>query len=409
MVTGDADPAPVRRAFKPRLRLQTAATPLQRRLSGGGIYPLMALCQIGSRIYLLTLFESSLPMPAQLKRRLFVFLFLVTVIVLGFFAHWWFKGRFYESTDNAYVQGEITRVSSQLGARIDQVLVQDNQHVEKGQLLIRLEGDDFHLAVDRANAALATREAERLQAISKLTQQASLIAAGEAQVASSQASLGRSQIDLSRAQTLRKPGYVSEERVTTLSADNHIARSQVAKAQADLQGQRQQVNALNAEIKRLDAQLANARTDLAQAELNLTRSEIHAPISGLIGQRAARNGQFVQAGAYLLSIVPDQDIWIQANFKETQIGHMQPGQKAELIFDAYSDTPIEGRVESLFAASGAQFSLLPPDNATGNFTKVVQRIPVKLTFAADNPLHGKIRPGMSVTVNVNIKDPVDGR
>lgn len=348
-------------------------------------------------------------MPAPLKRRLLIFVLIVILIALGFFAHWFFRGRFYESTDNAYVQGEITRVSSQLGARIVEVLVGDNEHVQQGQLLVRLEDDDFHLAVDRANAALAMREAERTQAQSKLTQQASLIAAGEAKVASSQASLGRSQIDLSRAQTLRKPGYVSEERVTTLSADNHIARSQVAMAQADLQGQRQQVNALNAEIKRLDALIANARTDLAQAELNLTRSEIHAPISGLVGQRAARNGQYVQAGAYLLSIVPDQDIWIQANFKETQIGHMQPGQKAELTFDAYGDTPIEARVDSLFAASGAQFSLLPPDNATGNFTKVVQRIPVKLTFAADNPLKGKIRPGMSVTVKVNIKDQPDGR
>ena len=348
-------------------------------------------------------------MPAQLKRRLFIFLFIVLLIAGGFFAEWFFKGRFYESTDNAYVQGEITRVSSQLSARIDEVLVQDNQHVEKGQLLIRLEGDDFRLAVDRAQAALATRLAERLQASSKLTQQASLIASSEAQVASSRASLGRSQVDLSRAETLRKPGYVSEERVTTLSAENHIAQSQVTKAQADAQAQRQQVNALNAELKRLDAQIANAKADLAQAELNLTRSEIHAPISGLIGQRAARNGQVVQAGAYLLSIVPDQEIWIQANFKETQIGHMQPGQKAELIFDAYGDTPIEARVDSLFAASGAQFSLLPPDNATGNFTKVVQRIPVKLTFAADNPLAGKIRPGMSVTAKVNIKDPVDGR
>jgi len=266
-------------------------------------------------------------MPAQLKRRLFTFLLIVLLIAGGLFAHWFFKGRFYESTDNAYVQGEITRVSSQLGARIDQVLVQDNQHVEKGQLLVKLEGDDFHLAVDRANAVLATRQAERLQATSKLTQQASLIAASEAQVASSQASLGRSQIDLTRAETLRKPGYVSEERVTTLSAESHIARSQLAKAQADAQSQRQQVNALTAEIKRLDAQIANAKTDLAQAELNLTRSEIHAPISGLIGQRAAREGQYVQAGAYLLSIVPDEDIWIQANFKETQIGHMQPGQK----------------------------------------------------------------------------------
>jgi len=346
-------------------------------------------------------------MPAQLKRRLLLLLLLVVLIAGGFFAHWFFKGRFYESTDNAYVQGEITRVSSQLGARIDEVLVQDNQHVEKGQVLVRLEPNDFRLAIDRANAALATREAERLQAQSKLTQQASLIAASDAQVATTQATLGRSQIDLSRVQALRKPGYVSEERVTTLSADAHIARSQVAKAQADAQSQRQQVNALNAEIKRLDAQIANARADLAQAELNLTRSEIHAPISGLVGQRAARNGQVVQAGAYLLSIVPDEDIWVQANFKETQIGHMQPGQSAELVFDAYGDTPIEARVESLFAASGAQFSLLPPDNATGNFTKVVQRIPVKLTFRADNPLHGKIRPGMSVTATVNIKDAAD--
>ncbi|KJK06466.1 MULTISPECIES: HlyD family secretion protein [Pseudomonas] len=346
-------------------------------------------------------------MPAQLKRRLLVFLSLVLLIALAFLAHWLFKGRFYESTDNAYVQGEITRVSSQLSARIDEVLVQDNQHVAKGDLLVRLEPDDFRLAVDRARAALDTREAERLQAESRLTQQSSLIAAGQAQVAANQATLGRAELDLNRAQALRKPGYVSEERVTTLSAENHVARSQVSKAQADLQGQRQQVNALTAEIKRLDAQIVNARADLAQAELNLTRSEIHAPISGMIGQRAARNGQVVQAGAYLLSIVPDQDIWIQANFKETQIGHMQAGQKAELVFDSYPDTPIQAQVDSLFAASGAQFSLLPPDNATGNFTKVVQRIPVKLTFAADNPLTGRIRPGMSVTATVDIRDHAD--
>ncbi|AYC33547.1 HlyD family secretion protein [Pseudomonas cavernae] len=339
-------------------------------------------------------------MPAKLQRRLFIFLALAGLVVAAFFAHWWLIGRFVESTDNAYVQGEITRLSSQLGARIDQVRVEDNQHVEKGELLVVLEADDFKLAVERARATLATREAELAQAQSKLTQQASMIAASRADVAASQATLGRTQIDLSRAQTLRKPGYVSEERVTTLTADSRVARSQVTKAEADLSAQRQQVDTLNAEIKRLDAQIANARAELAQAELNLARTEIRAPISGIVGQRAARNGQYVQAGAYLLSLVPDQDIWVQANFKETQIGKMQPGQKAELEFDAYPDTPIEARVDSLFAASGAQFSLLPPDNATGNFTKVVQRIPVKLTFAADNPLQGKIRPGMSVTVKV---------
>jgi membrane fusion protein (multidrug efflux system) len=341
-------------------------------------------------------------MPAQLKRRLFVFLTVLGLIAATLFAHWLMVGRFLESTDNAYVQGEITRVSSQLSARVDKVLVQDNQHVEQGELLAVLEAADFQLARQRAQAILATREAELAQAKSKLHQQGSLIAASQADVSASQANLGRTQIDLSRAQTLRKPGYVSEERVTTLAADSRVARSQVTKAQADLQAQRQQVSTLEAEIKRLEAQISSARTDLAQADLNLARTEIHAPISGFIGQRAARTGQYVQSGAYLLSLVPDQDIWIQANFKETQIGRMQAGQKAELTFDSFPDTPIEAQVDSLFAASGAQFSLLPPDNATGNFTKVVQRIPVKLTFAADNPLKGQIRPGMSVEVKVDI-------
>ncbi|MDE1199067.1 MAG: HlyD family secretion protein [Pseudomonas sp.] len=346
-------------------------------------------------------------MPAQLKRRLFIFFVVVLLIALAFFAQWYLKGRFYETTDNAYVQGEITRVSSQLGARVSEVLVQDNQHVDKGQLLVRLEPDDFRLSIDRAQATLATREAERVQAQSKLTQQSSLIAASDAQVQANQATLGRTQIDLARLQKLRTPGFVSEEQVTTMTADSNVARSQVTKAQADAQSQRQQVNALNAEIKRLDAQIATARADLAQAQINMQRTEIHSPISGLVGQRAARNGQYVQAGAYLLSIVPDEDIWVQANFKETQIEHMEIGQSAELTFDSFPGTPIKGQVNSLFAASGAQFSLLPPDNATGNFTKVVQRIPVKLTFAPDNPLHGKIRPGMSVTVSVNIKSAND--
>ncbi|BAN47725.1 putative membrane fusion protein [Metapseudomonas resinovorans NBRC 106553] len=334
---------------------------------------------------------------------MFVFLALVALVIAAVFAHWLLIGRFVETTDNAYVQGEITRISSQLGARIDEVLVNDNQQVKKGDLLVRLEADDFKLNLEQARALRATREAELAQAQSKLAQQSNLIAASQADVSASQANLGRTQIDLSRAETLRKPGFISEERVTTLSADSRVAKSQVAKAEADLKAQRQQVDALNAEIKRLEAQITTARAEIAQAELNLGRTEIRSPIDGRVGQRAARNGQYTQAGAFLLSVVPDSNIWIQANFKETQIEHMQPGQTAELVFDSFPGTPIEGRIDSLFAASGAQFSLLPPDNATGNFTKVVQRIPVKLTFAADNPLQGRIRPGMSVQVKVRLK------
>ena len=342
-------------------------------------------------------------MPAKLQRRLSIFLLAIGLIACGLFAHWFFVGRFHVSTDNAYVQAEITRISSQLGARVSEVLVEDNQHVEKGALLARLETDDFELALDRAKAALTTREAELNQARSRLHQQSSLIAASKADVSASQATLGRTQMDLNRAQTLRKPGYVSEERVTTLAADSRVAGSRVTKAEADLQAQRLQVDTLNADIQRLESQVVTARTDIAQAELNLTRTEIHAPVSGMVGQRTVRVGQIVQPGTFLLALVPEDSLWVQANFKETQIGDMQPGQKAELVFDSFPGTPIEATVNSLFAASGAQFSMLPPDNATGNFTKVVQRIPVKLTFAKDNPLQGKIRPGMSVEVNVDLR------
>jgi membrane fusion protein (multidrug efflux system) len=210
-------------------------------------------------------------------------------------------------------------------------------------------------------------------------------------------------VDLDRAQALRKPGFVSEERVTTLTADSKVARSQVSKAEADLQAQRLQVDTLKAEVLRLEAQIGTAKADIAQAELNLARTEIRAPVSGMVGQRTVRSGQIVQPGTFLLALVPEDSIWVQANFKETQIGQMQPGLKAELTFDSFPDTPIEGTVQSLFAASGAQFSLLPPDNATGNFTKVVQRIPVKLTLDPGNPLLGKVRPGMSVEVSVDLR------
>ena len=342
-------------------------------------------------------------MPAKLKRRLFIFIALVLLVAAAIFAHWYFVGRYYEHTDNAYVQGEITRVSSQLPARIEQVHAQDNQHVKPGDLLVTLEPGDFRLALEQARANLAIREAELAQARSRLAQQSSTIAASQASVGAAQANLERSQMDLSRVEALRKPGFISEERVTTLSADAKVARSQRQKAEADLTAQRQQVEALEANVNRLQAQIASAQAEIEQAELNLSRTEIRSPISGIVGQRSARSGQYVPVGAYLMSIVPDEEIWVQANFKETQIGPMQEGQRAELTFDSYPDTPIEGRVESLFPASGAQFSLLPPDNATGNFTKVVQRIPVKVTFANDNPLKGRIRPGMSVDVKIDIR------
>ena len=237
-------------------------------------------------------------MPAQLKRRLTVFLVAVGLIAPGLLpalvVHRPPRGkhrqRLRPGRDHAGGQpvGRAGRGSP--GAR--------QPARGQGQLLVRLEDADFKLAVERAQAALATREAELAQARSKLVQQGSLIAASAADVNASQATLGRAQIDLNRAEALRKPGYVSEERVTTLTADNHVARSQLAKARADLEAQRVQRDTLGAEIKRLEAQIASARTELAQAEINLSRTLIHSPISGLVGQRSARNGQYVQVGTH---------------------------------------------------------------------------------------------------------------
>ncbi len=264
-------------------------------------------------------------MPRPLQRRLFLFLFLLVLVAGALFAHWFLVGRHFEHTDNAYVQGEITRISSQLAAKIERVYVEDNQQVQAGDLLLRLEDQDFRLALARAQANLATHEAELAQARSQLARQDSLIAASEAGVIASKATQERSQADLMRVQALRKPGYVSEERVASLTADARIARSQTARAEADLKAQRQQVEALQAEIARLEAQLLSARAEIEQAQLNLTRTEIHAPASGVIGQRSARIGQYIQPGAHLMAIVPTRDIWVQANFKETQIGRMQRG------------------------------------------------------------------------------------
>ena len=238
---------------------------------------------------------------------------------------------------------------------------------------------------------------------SKLKGQGSMIAASEADLNATQATFGRTQIDLNRAQTLRKPGYVSEERVTTLTADSHVARSQVAKAEADLQAQRIQIDAINADIKRLEALIESSRAE-GRTSRDQPCPHRNSRTGGRPGRptRRAGSASTCRSAVNCSRLVPDEGIWIQANFKETQVGKMRPGQKARLVLDSFPGSPIEGQVDSLFAASGAQFSLLPPDNATGNFTKVVQRIPVKITFAADNPLKNLIRPGMSVEAEVQI-------
>ncbi|OWL90241.1 HlyD family secretion protein [Halopseudomonas aestusnigri] len=343
-------------------------------------------------------------MSARVRARLFVFLLLCAVAGLVAVGHWWLVGRFYEETDNAYVQGDITLVSSRLSAQVTEVLVDDNQTVVPGDLLVRLDPRDFEIALAQATANLATRSAEKQQAQSRLRQQDSLIAAAEANVEASQAEQRRVELDIKRITPLRQSGYASEEQLSNYRAQLEVARAQVSKARAELQTQTLAKDTLAADIARLDAQIQAAEAAVGQARLDLERTEIRAPVAGRIGQRNVRIGQNVSPGSNLLAVVPDTELWIKANFKETQISRMHEGLRAELVFDTFPDQPVTGTLQSLFPASGAQFSLLPPDNATGNFTKVVQRIPVKLVVDEDNPLAGLIRPGMSVHVKVDLRD-----
>lgn len=343
-------------------------------------------------------------MSARVRARLFVFLLICAVAGMAAFAQWWFVSRYYEETDNAYVQGDITPVSSRLSAQVTEVLVDDNQAVVPGDLLVRLDACDFEIALAEASANLATRRAEQLQAQSRLTQQDSLIAAASANVDASLAEQRRVELDIKRITPLRQSGYASEEQLSNYRAQLEVARAQVSKAQADLQTQKLAKDTLAADIARLDAQIQVAEAAVKQAQLDLERTEIRAPIAGRVGQRNVRIGQNVSPGSNLLAVVPDTELWIKANFKETQISRMHEGLKAELVFDTFPDQPVTGTLQSLFPASGAQFSLLPPDNATGNFTKVVQRIPVKLVIDENSPLAGLIRPGMSVHVKVDLRD-----
>lgn len=343
-------------------------------------------------------------MPARVRNRLMIFLLLVIIAGAGFFANWWLIGRHIEKTDNAYVHGDITRISSQLAAQVTEVLVIDNQLVGKGDLLIRLDPRDFQTALAQAKANLATRQAERLQAGTQLARQDSLIEAARANLEAHQAEQRRVELDIKRILPLRQSGYASEEQLSNFRAQLDVSKAQVRGAAADLQTQILTKNTLHADIERLTALVQAAEAEVSKGELDLSRTEIFAPVPGRIGQRSVRLGLNVQPGAHLMAIVPDKDLWIQANFKETQIQRMHDGQRVTLTFDAFDDQRVAGRIDSLFPASGAQFSLLPPDNATGNFTKVVQRIPVKITIDDDQLLNGMIRPGMSVHVKVDLRD-----
>ncbi|MGF6573760.1 membrane fusion protein (multidrug efflux system) [Paraburkholderia sp. GAS333] len=348
---------------------------------------------------------------------------IVAVVAVVAGVRWWSVGRFIESTDDAYVRADIVAMSSHVPGYVSEVVVQDDQQVRAGDVLIRIDDRDYQAKVNRAeaavNAALANireQEAGVASLDAQVTQQGSLIAQAQADVTAAKADTVRRDADATRYRELYAQQASSGQRLELARAEEQKAAAVLAKASAAVQSQRDQQDVLRrrreqslAGIEQAKAQVSEARAALALAQLDLQHTVIRATRDGVIGQRTVRQGQYVETGMPLLAVVPLNDVYVVANFKETQLGDMHVGQPVEIKVDTYSGHTLRGKVTSIAPGSGAEFALLPPDNATGNFTKVVQRIPVRIRFDASHEDARLLRAGMSVVVNVDTRHADGGQ
>ncbi|WP_068079723.1 HlyD family secretion protein [Novosphingobium rosa] len=336
--------------------------------------------------------------------------------VLAVGVHWWTQGRFRVETDNAYVRADVVTIAPRVAGMIAQVAVADNQRVRAGDVLARIDARDYRMKVEQAEGALAGAEAgvaggeariANLEARS--TQQQSVIAQDAAAATAREAEAHLAELQARRQDVLAGQHVTSEQLLQSAQADRSKSIAGVTQARAMLAASRAQVRVLATEREAAIADLAKARgvlqqaqAALAAAQLDLERTVIRAPVDGTVGQRALRVGHYADVGAPLMAVVPMAP-YVVANYKETQTDHIRPGQAVEVAVDALGGAVLKGRVDSFAPASGAQFALLPPDNATGNFTKIVQRIRLRIRLDAGQARLADLRPGMSVETSVDTR------
>lgn len=315
--------------------------------------------------------------------------------------HWWTVGRFEETTDDAFLQADKVVVAPRIAGVVSSVLVADNQAVRAGDVLARIDDRDYQVALSMAVADQAKAEAGLLGAGAALAQQGAQVQVSEAGVADAQAALGFSAQEATRYHNLLQTGSGTLQRQQQTDMDLHQKLAELTKAKASLDAAEKQVDSLKALQASLAASLDGARAKVEQARLNLTYTTITAPVSGTVGDRSLRVGQVVAAGSNLLTVVPmGRDIYLVANFKETQVGDITIGQPVQFEIDAFGNHEFHGHVASFSPGTGSQFALLPPENATGNFTKIAQRVPVKIALDGSDPLLPRLRPGLSADVTV---------
>jgi len=307
----------------------------------------------------------------------------------------------YESTDDAFVDGYTTLVSARVPGQVQQLLIADNQHVRKGQVLIQLDPRDYEASLAQARAALASARSEEVQARAQLEVSEARVSQANASEIAAEADAQRANNDLKRYQSVEKRA-VSKTVLDQITTQARSTAAQLRAARSQLAGARAGVTLDQAAIQTAAAAVRVAQARVQQAELNLSYTTIIAPVDARVTARTVGPGNYVQPGQGLLALVPKY-VWVTANFKETQLTYMRPGQPAELRLDAYPAYTLKGHVDSLQSGTGARFSLLPPENAVGNYVKVVQRVPVKIVFDGALPKGLDIAPGMSVTPWVKIR------
>jgi membrane fusion protein (multidrug efflux system) len=327
----------------------------------------------------------------------------ILVLVVAGSVYYWRYARFIVSTDDAYAQADSTILASRVSGYISAVQVQDNQHVKAGQILARIDDRDYRATLDQSRADVQATKADVTNLQAQLAQQDALIARARASVAASQAALHIARINRTRAEKMAGIGFGSQQQSQEADAR---AREQVADLQRDraaLATAELGVDVLRARLDQARALSERSQAVERRAELDVEYTTIIAAIDGTVGARSLRVGQYVQAGTQLLAIVPLRDVYIVANFKETQLTQARSGQHVRLRVDTFPGADLHGYVDNLAPATGLEFSLLPPDNATGNFTKIVQRVPVKIRLDAGQRLIGQLRPGMSVEAYIDTR------
>ncbi|HKI94257.1 MAG TPA: HlyD family secretion protein [Gemmatimonadales bacterium] len=337
---------------------------------------------------------------------------VIGAVVIGLAAvgvhRWWF-GRTHVSTDDAQVDGHIVPVLPKVGGFVAQILVDENQRVHAGDTLVVLDDRDLRVQLEKADADLAAllstvgTSGRVGQAVAQLSSARAEAAGAHAAVTQAEANASKAKRDLERYEALAQRNVVSAQQLDAAETGAASAAAQQVAAQRAAAAADQQVVAAEAALRGADARVAAARATRDQAALQLSYTRITAPVSGVVSKKSVELGQLVQAGQPLMAVVPLDDIWVVANLKETQVQNVRPGDPATVSVDAYDGRNFAGHVESLSPATGAKFSLLPPDNATGNFTKVVQRLPVRIRLDEPQDTTAILRPGMSVTATITTK------